>query len=106
MAIYIGFKGDHVGGGSSVYQALIQYMMHPLQLPFPETAAILSTHFCPQIFCSTIRIVVMRPKPFSQLQKSSGFLQPQQNSGFKIPLSAVQPDTIPCLQPLNTLAVR
>ena len=45
VAIYIGFKGDHVGGGSSVYQALIQHMVHPLQLPFPETAASSSTYY-------------------------------------------------------------
>lgn len=48
VAIHIGLKGDHVGRGSSVYQALIQHMVHPLQLPFPETEAMLLTHFCQQ----------------------------------------------------------
>jgi len=67
MAIYIGLKGDHVGGGSSVYQALIQHMMHPLQLTFPESAAILSTHFCRQNFRSTSQTADLRHKPFGWL---------------------------------------
>ena len=39
VAIHIGLKGDHVGGGPPVYQALIQHMVDPLQLPFPANAA-------------------------------------------------------------------
>ena len=35
VAINIGFKLHHVGGSSSVHQALIEYMVHPLQLPLP-----------------------------------------------------------------------
>lgn len=35
VAINVGFKLHHVGGSSSVHQALIQHMMHPLQLPLP-----------------------------------------------------------------------
>ena len=35
VAINVGFQVDHVGGGPSVHEALVQHVVHSLQLPFP-----------------------------------------------------------------------
>ena len=37
MAIDISLQLNHVGRGPSVHKALIQHMVHPLQLPLPAT---------------------------------------------------------------------